>query len=140
MNMLRALLACVVAGVIFVACARSRTVQEAAAPPPPVEPTPQRMVFEATAYSVKGTTKSGDQARPGVVAADPRVLPIGTRIRVDDAGSYSGEYTVLDTGREIKGHEIDIFVPSQRAAIAFGRQRVQVQIIGASEHAERAGP
>lgn len=128
MKMLRALLCCLAAGALFVACARSRTVQEVAVAPS-VEPTPQRMSFEATAYSVKGTTKSGEQTRHGVVAADPRVLPIGTRIRIDGAGAYSGEYTVLDTGREIKGHELDIFMPRSEDAVEFGRKQVQVEVL-----------
>jgi hypothetical protein len=45
---------------------------------------------------------SGMQTRRGIVAADPKILPIGTRIRVQDAGRYSGEYTVTDTGPAIK--------------------------------------
>ncbi|MEO8604762.1 MAG: 3D domain-containing protein [bacterium] len=105
--------------------------------PPPIEaaPTPRTTTFEATAYSVKGTMKSGQKTRPGVVAADPRVLPIGTRIRVGGAGAYSGDYTVLDTGREIKGREIDIFMPAENDAAAFGRQQVSVEVL--SENTEK---
>src|SRR5215475_1630243 len=48
-------------------------------PPPPVaavQPTPQVKRFMATAYSIEGRTASGRRARHGIVAADPRVLPI----------------------------------------------------------------
>ena len=87
------------------------------------------MRFEATAYSVTGTTASGMQTRRGIVAADPSVLPIGTRIRVTDAGAYSGVYTVTDTGPAVKGHTIDIFMADGAAAKRFGRRRVQVEIL-----------
>lgn len=107
---------------------------EIPAPPPEVAapaPTPSKTRnFVATAYSTEGTTKSGGQTRSGVVAADPRVLPIGTRIRVADAGPYSGVYTVTDTGRAIKGSEIDLFIPDANEAKRFGRRHVQVEVLG----------
>jgi 3D (Asp-Asp-Asp) domain-containing protein len=105
-------------------------------PPPPPEvaaplPTPGKTrTFVATAYSNDGTTKSGSQTRAGIVAADPRVLPIGTRIRVADAGPYSGVYTVADTGRAIKGSEIDLFISDPKEAKRFGRKHVQVEVLG----------
>jgi 3D (Asp-Asp-Asp) domain-containing protein len=69
------------------------------------------------------------QTRRGIVAADPKVLPIGTRIRVEGAGSYSGEYTVTDTGPAVKGHEIDIYIPNGQEAKNFGRRKVRVEIL-----------
>src|SRR5205085_12454061 len=53
--------------------------------------------FVATAYSLHGRTASGRLVSRGVIAADRRVLPIGTRVRLE-AGAYSGEYIVADTG------------------------------------------
>jgi 3D (Asp-Asp-Asp) domain-containing protein len=85
--------------------------------------------FEATAYSIKGKTASGTTTRPGVVAADPAVLPLGSRIRVHDAGPYSGEYLVADTGRAIKGREIDIYIEKQSEAVRFGRRQVRVEVL-----------
>lgn len=85
--------------------------------------------FEATAYSIEGETASGRQTREGIVAADPDLLPLGSRIRVHDAGEYSGEYTVADTGRAINGREIDIYLRSDREAKEFGRRTVQVEVI-----------
>lgn len=85
--------------------------------------------FEATAYSIEGTTKSGRPAKPGLVAADPKILPLGTRIRVDGAGQYSGVYTVADTGRTIKGREIDIYITSDAEAVRFGRRNVTVTVV-----------
>lgn len=104
-------------------------------PAPPVEPvvsapTPQaKRSFEATAYTIEGKTASGAQTRDGIVAADPKILPLGTRIRVSGAGQYDGEYLVADTGREIKGEEIDIYIRDAAAAKRFGRQQVDVEVL-----------
>jgi len=85
--------------------------------------------FEATAYSDHGKTVSGHATRPGVVAADPNVLPLGTRIRIAGAGPYSGEYVVRDTGRQVGGRTLDIFVADARAAKRFGRKQVEVSVL-----------
>jgi 3D (Asp-Asp-Asp) domain-containing protein len=90
---------------------------------------PRLLEFEATGYSVTGTTASGMQTHRGIVAADPTVLPLGSRIRVYDAGRYSGVYTVTDTGPGVSGHEIDIYIPDGAEAKRFGRRRVHVEIL-----------
>ncbi|HLG15748.1 MAG TPA: 3D domain-containing protein [Blastocatellia bacterium] len=84
--------------------------------------------FHATAYSLKGRTASGEFTRPGIIAADPRVLPIGTVVHIR-AGKYTGTYTVKDTGGMIKGRRVDIYVPSYEEAMLFGRQRVALRIV-----------
>lgn len=84
--------------------------------------------FDATAYSLKGVTRSGVYVRRGFIAADPRVLPLGSVVQVT-AGKYTGIYTVEDTGGKIKGHIIDVWVPSRREALQFGRQKVKVEVI-----------
>jgi rare lipoprotein A len=93
------------------------------------EPRAERMAFEATAYSLDGKTASGRPSHQGIVAADPKVLPLGTRIRVSDAGPYSGEYVVRDTGRTIKGREIDVYLANDGEAKRFGRKTVQVEVL-----------
>lgn len=85
----------------------------------------------ATAYSVEGETASGKMAKPGVVAADPDILPLGTRIRVSGAGPYSGVYTVSDTGRKIQGREIDIYIKQDAEAKKFGKRQVTVRVLSA---------
>jgi len=88
------------------------------------------MPMAATAYCSRGVTDSGAGTRRGSVAADPRVIPLGSTIRVEGLkGAPDGTYTVLDTGRTIKGHEIDVFIPRCAAAKAFGRQNVRVKIL-----------
>jgi len=84
--------------------------------------------FVATAYCVKGQTASGLKVRSGIIAADPRVLPIGSIVRVV-AGEQSGIYSVLDTGQLITGRRIDIFMPEFTDAKKFGRRKVQIQVI-----------
>ena len=84
--------------------------------------------FHATAYSLKGLTASGEPVRQGVIAADPRVLPLGTVVHIK-AGRYTGTYTVLDTGSRVKGRKVDIYMPTYKEAKRFGRQRVKVRVI-----------
>lgn len=86
-------------------------------------------VFKATAYCLRGKTASGRMVRRGIVAADRRVLPLGTRIRLT-AGKYSGTYVVADTGGKIKGRILDIWVPSCAEARRWGRRSVKVTVLG----------
>ncbi len=85
--------------------------------------------FRATAYCLKGRTATGGSVRRGIVAADPRVLPLGSQIQLS-AGSYSGTYTVADTGGAVKGRILDIWMPSCVEAVRFGRKTVMVSRIG----------
>src|ERR1700682_4029048 len=83
---------------------------------------PTTMIFIATAHSQKGLTASGTTSHVGTVAADPAVLPMGSRIHVTGARGYSGEYTVADTGALVKGRHIDIYMPTTAEAKRFGKQ------------------
>lgn len=85
--------------------------------------------FRATAYCLKGRTATGGAVRRGVVAADRRILPLGTKIYID-AGNYSGVYTVSDTGGAVKGNILDVWVPSCAEANRFGRKSIGVSVIG----------
>ncbi|MBI4456173.1 MAG: 3D domain-containing protein [Acidobacteria bacterium] len=89
---------------------------------------PFKREFLATAYSDYGITKSGVLVAIGIVAADPNVLPIGSIIQVD-AGVYSGIYTVMDTGGDVRGHKIDIFIPDYDEAVRFGMRKVAVRVL-----------
>ncbi len=81
--------------------------------------------FSATAYCLKGKTAMGHGVRRGIIAADPRVLKLGSTITID-AGPWSGTYLVSDTGGAIKGKKLDIWVPNCSEARKFGRRSVQV--------------
>ena len=85
--------------------------------------------YIATAYSVPGKTASGEHTHRHIVAADPALLPIGTRLNIKRAGRYSGEYVVADTGEKIEGRKLDIYVPSSRACRKFGKKRVKVKVL-----------
>lgn len=86
------------------------------------------LTFSATAYSLRGRTASGKTVARGLIAADRRLLPIGTRVRLE-AGSYSGEYLVADTGGAVRGRRIDIWVPSTSEAMRFGRRPVKLTVL-----------
>jgi 3D (Asp-Asp-Asp) domain-containing protein len=85
--------------------------------------------YIATAYAQQGVTASGEHTHRHVVAADPALLPLGTRIKVKHAGRYSGEYVVADTGGKIEGRRLDIYLPSEAACRKFGRRRVKVKVL-----------
>lgn len=87
------------------------------------------MAFTATAHSVEGETAAGTVSRPGTAAADPSVLPLGTRIRVLGAGKYSGVYTIEDTGAKVKGREIDIYMRTAAEAKQFGKRPARVIVL-----------
>jgi 3D (Asp-Asp-Asp) domain-containing protein len=86
-----------------------------------------------TAYCIKGETASGLRTRRGIVAADPEVLPLGTVIRLSGLERHNGRYVVRDTGREIKGNDVDIFMPDCGAAKEFGRQQGRARIVRVAE-------
>lgn len=72
------------------------------------------------------------------MAADPDLLPIGSRIAIRRAGRYSGEYVVADTGEKIQGRRLDIFIPSTPACKKFGRKRVRVTVLSIGDGTHQA--
>ena len=92
------------------------------------EATAPAVTYTATAYSLRGRTASGSGVRRGIIAADRRVLPLGTRVRLE-AGSYSGEYIVADTGGAVRGRKIDIWMPQTSEAMRFGRRPVRLTVL-----------
>jgi 3D (Asp-Asp-Asp) domain-containing protein len=84
-----------------------------------------RGTFSASAYCFTGRMANGQGVRRGMIAADPRVLKMGSRVYIN-AGQWSGLYTVGDTGGAIRGKRIDIWVPGCSEARRFGRRAVQI--------------
>ncbi|OZB98083.1 3D domain-containing protein [Paenibacillus sp. XY044] len=73
-----------------------------------------------------GITKSGEKTVEGrTVSADPRVLPLGTVIYIENVG----ERVVTDTGWAIKGRRLDLYFESHKRALQFGKQKLKVKII-----------
>ena len=87
-----------------------------------------RGMFTATAYCLRGRTAMGHGVRKGLIAADPRVLRLGSRVNLG-AGAYSGDYLVSDTGSRVKGRKIDIWMPSCAEARRFGRRSVSISAV-----------
>lgn len=92
------------------------------------------MTVTATAYTAycagcSGTTAYGIDLRANpnqkVIAVDPRVIPLGTRVWVEGYG----EAIAGDTGGAIKGNKIDVFIPSHDNAIAWGVKEVKLRVI-----------
>lgn len=81
--------------------------------------------FTATAYCLSGRTALGHGVRRGIIAADPRVLRLGSNVMIN-GGSYTGNYLVSDTGTRVKGKRIDIWMPSCAEARRFGRRTVTI--------------
>jgi len=108
-------------------------------PPPPEIKKPNAptalniapQLFTATAYALRGRTSSGRTVARGLIAADGRVLPLGTRVRLE-AGAYSGEYIVADRGGAVRGRRIDIWMPTTGEARRFGRRAVKLTILNYS--------
>lgn len=86
----------------------------------------KEMVVEATAYTHTGnTTFTGIWPYEGVVAVDPRVIPLGTKMYVEGYG-----YAVAaDTGGLIKGNIIDVFMDTHEKAVNWGRKKVKIYIL-----------
>lgn len=95
---------------------------------PDLEILGEPLSFQATAYALYGHTRSGAYVRRGVIAADPRVIPLGSIVQIKSPG-YTGVYVVHDTGRKIKGNIVDVWVPSSREARIFGRRRVKLHVL-----------
>lgn len=109
--------------------AESKDVTKAVAPKEDVStPIGPATSYVATAYSLPGRTASGRMVSRGLIAADPRVLPLGSRVRLEVPG-YHGEYLVADTGGLIKGKRIDIWIPTSREAMKFGRRTVKLTVL-----------
>jgi 3D (Asp-Asp-Asp) domain-containing protein len=85
---------------------------------------PYRLKVDAVAYHLPGKTALGIPVRRGVVAVDPRLIPLGTRLHVPGYGHS----IAADVGVAIKGRLIDLWMPSTRAARAWGRRTVRITV------------
>ncbi|QNB48266.1 DUF348 domain-containing protein [Thermanaerosceptrum fracticalcis] len=80
----------------------------------------------ATGYTHTGNRTYTDiWPSVGVVAVDPDVIPLGTRLYIEGYG-YA---TALDIGNAIKGNRIDLFFETKAQALKWGRRTVQVFVL-----------
>jgi rare lipoprotein A (peptidoglycan hydrolase) len=75
-------------------------------------------------------TSAGVAPVSGVTASDPTLLPLGSVVQLDfREDKYDGIYTVLDTGPQIQGREIDLYMWSCNEALQFGRKPVRMTVL-----------
>lgn len=112
--------------------------KKSTAKPTPVSASKDKVVKEftvsSTAYTAyckgcSGITRTGINLKknPGakVIAVDPKVIPLGTKVWVEGYG-----YAVAgDTGGAIKGKKIDVFIPDRNKALKWGRKNVKIKIL-----------
>ena len=80
------------------------------------------MTVVATAYALTGTTAVGLQTQPGVIAVDPGVIPLGSKMFVPGYG----EGVAADTGSAVRGAIIDVWFPTVEQALLWGRRTVTI--------------
>ena len=85
---------------------------------------PYRLQVDAVAYHLPGKTALGIPVRKGVVAVDPRLIPLGTKLHVPGYGHS----VAADVGVAIKGRIIDLWFPSTRAARGWGWRTVTITV------------
>lgn len=78
----------------------------------------------ATAYCLSGTTATGTHVAPGTVAVDPRIIPLGSRLRIPGYGPGRA----LDTGSAIVGHRVDLWFSSCRRARQWGIRHLRIHV------------
>ena len=106
--------------------------RSAAAPTTAPAPTPaytggeQTMTVSSTGYALRGRTASGLPTGWGIVAVDPSVIPLGTRMTIPGYG----EAVAADTGGAVRGATIDLWFPSVELALAWGRKIVTITLHG----------
>lgn len=102
--------------------------------PAPSAQSGKEMTVSATAYTAyctgcSGITATGIDLRSNpnqkVIAVDPTVIPLGSRVWVEGYGTAIAG----DTGGAIKGNKIDVFIPSRDAALQWGRKNVRIVIL-----------
>src|SRR5262249_22561742 len=107
---------------------RARRVVEQAqtieAETPPAATTPATITVTATGYSLPGHTSTGLPVGFGVVAVDPAVIPLGTRITIPGYG----DGVAADTGSAVTGYTIDLWFPTLADALAWGRRTVTITL------------
>ena len=94
------------------------------AAPTQIGPGGGSMTVVATGYAMSGTTATGAPTGWGVVAVDPSVIPLGTRMEIPGYGSG----VAADTGGAIQGATIDLWFPTVAQARLWGRRTVTITL------------
>jgi 3D (Asp-Asp-Asp) domain-containing protein/peptidoglycan hydrolase CwlO-like protein len=105
---------------------RQLTAVASGRPAPTIEPGlgGRTLTVTATGYAIKGRTATGAPTGWGIVAVDPSVIPLGTRMTIPGYGSG----VAADTGGAVRGATIDLWFPSLAQARAWGRRTVTITL------------
>jgi len=95
-----------------------------AAGPVSASPGERTLRVSSTGYSLPGYTASGLPVGWGIVAVDPTVIPLGTRMTVPGYG----DAVAADVGSAVKGNDIDLWFPTLAQARAWGRRTVVITL------------
>jgi 3D (Asp-Asp-Asp) domain-containing protein len=90
----------------------------------PQAPQAYRLKVDAVAYYLPGKTAIGVPVGKGVVAVDPKLIPLGTKLHVPGYGKG----LAADVGYAIKGRVIDLWFPSTAKARSWGRRTVTITV------------
>jgi peptidoglycan DL-endopeptidase CwlO len=82
------------------------------------------LTVSSTGYSLPGRTATGLPVGWGVVAVDPAVIPLGTRLTIPGYG----EAVAADTGSAVRGNTIDLWFPTLAQARAWGRRTITITL------------
>jgi 3D (Asp-Asp-Asp) domain-containing protein len=111
-----------------VAKAQAVQAQTASAPAggaaPSVSDGARTLTVSSTGYSMPGNTATGLPVARGIVAVDPSVIPLGTRMTIPGYG----EGVAADTGGAVQGMTIDLWFPTLAEALAWGRRTVTITL------------
>lgn len=103
----------------------AETTAAASRPEAAASRTPGRtLTVVATGYSLPGRTATGLRTGWGVVAVDPALIPLGTRLTIPGYG----QGVAADVGSSIRGAVIDLWFPTRAQALAWGRRTVTVTL------------
>ena len=89
----------------------------------------ERIAVTMTAYCLQGRTRRGNLVRDGIIAVDRSVFPLGRAVELFFGRSSYGRFLADDTGRDIVGGRIDVWIEDCRAARRFGRRRGYAQLV-----------
>jgi 3D (Asp-Asp-Asp) domain-containing protein len=102
---------------------KSQRLQQGTTTPPPSSGKRQ-LVVSATCYDLPGKTATGMPVGRGVVAVDPSVIPLGSRLYIPGYGNG----VAADVGGGIKGNVIDLWYPTYAECAAWGRRTVTITV------------
>jgi 3D (Asp-Asp-Asp) domain-containing protein len=85
-----------------------------------------RVLAYTSGNGIGFTTSTGTRVRWGVVAVDPKVVPFGSRLRIDGLDAV---FDAEDSGPGIRGNMLDVWYPERAGAMAWGSRDCRVTVL-----------